>query len=366
MNMDLIRKMDRIHPYPAKFTIDLAFEYVSKFTKENDTVYDTFVGTGTTLWACRLHKRNGRGTDINHIAILIAEFKLLKLSEQNFLNLESFIREFNGAFLSEVQKITPYYYKSINHWFTDESIAILSVIKKMISVIDIENEKKFCELIFSSIINNASNQESDTRYAAIYKPRLNVHFIADLFINKFKSSLELYREFVKENKSINFNCKAILHDSKLCTQIITENFVYLILTSPPYPNTYDYYLYHKHRMNWLEFDVQYSMQSEIGSRREFSSLKRPIDKFDEDMAAILGECNKTLKLGGYAILVMGDGSIQGELYDAKKQMISVCEQFNWSLVDYSYTLLDDTSRSFQKSYRTKGKKEHILIFKKES
>ena len=49
MDIQLIRKIDRVHPYPAKFPIDLALNYISKYTGENGVVFDPFLGSGTTL-----------------------------------------------------------------------------------------------------------------------------------------------------------------------------------------------------------------------------------------------------------------------------------------------------------------------------
>ena len=365
MNLDIVRKMDRIHSYPAKFTVDLAMSHIEKLTKVGDVVYDPFLGSGTTLLAAKLLGRNGYGTDINHIAVLISNFKLLNLSNDNCKNLRSFINEFKNTYLSEVDTVKLFSYPSINHWFCDDSIKVLSLIKEKINGLDDENEKIFCKLVMSAIINSASNQESDTRYAAVYKPKVNIEYVAELFIKKFETTLDLYMEFMQE---LNFNVieNAVLLDSKKCTTLFGDNCIDLILTSPPYPNTYDYYLYHKHRMNWLDYDVNFSMNNEIGSRREFSSLKKPKEKFDDDMFGILSECNKGLKVGGYAVLVMGDGRIQGEVYEAKSNMEAICSKLNWKLVDYSFSYLDQTSRSFQKSYRTKGKKEHVLVFKKEA
>ena len=365
MNLDVIRKMDRIHSYPAKFTIDLAMKFVEKLTKPGDVVYDPFLGSGTTLLAAKLLGRNGYGTDINHIAILISKFKLLDLNKANFKHLGSFIEDFKTSYKEEIEKIEPYSYPSINHWFCDDSIKILTLIRNKILLFKNEKEKTFSELVMSSIVNLASNQESDTRYAAIDKPKLNIDYVAQAFIKKFESTLELYEEF---NKEISFDVfeTAELLNAKQCTSLFEKNSIDLILTSPPYPNTYDYYLYHKHRMNWLGYDVNFSKNNEIGSRREFSSLKQPKEKFNEDMFDILSECNKGLKRKGYAVLVMGDGKIQGKVYEAKSNMATLCRKLNWKLVDYSYSLLDETSRSFQKSYRTKGKKEHVLVFQKEA
>ena len=153
-------------------------------------------------------------------------------------------------------------------------------------------------------------------------------------------------------------------DSSECYTFLNKNSVDLILTSPPYINTYDYYLYHKHRMNWLGYDVKYSMNAEIGSRREFSSLKHPEDKFSNDLQKIFVSCNNVLKPKGKVVLVIGDGRVAGKIYNAKDNMIHICKSVGWKLIDYKYSNLDDTSRSFQQSYRTKGKKEHIMVFSK--
>lgn len=360
---EVIQKIDRVHSYPAKFTIDLALEYIEKYSKVGDCVYDPFAGSGTTLLGASLLDRYSFGTDINHIAVLISQFKLNDLNAKQIKQLEAFIDHFEEHSLSECDSVEKFYYPSIDHWFCEDSIIMLSYIKQKISELDDEKCRTFCELVFSAIINNASNQESDTRYAAIYKPSVNKEYVSKFFIKKFRNTLSLVKQLHREEEYLKHSA-IYLHDSKKCNEVIKENSVDLILTSPPYPNTYDYYLYHKHRMNWLGLDVKYSMEKEIGSRREFSSLKHPKEKFDDDMLEIFHGCNKLLKKNGIVVLVMGDGKISGEIYEAKANMERLCKQLNWELIDYSYTMLDDTSRSFTQSYRTKGKKEHILVFKK--
>lgn len=363
MELSIIQKIDRVHPYPAKFTVDLAMEYIKKYSNEGNMIYDPFVGSGTSLLAAKYTNRNGYGTDINHIAVLISEFKTASFTQKNIKSLNEYLEKLKASFSSSVDSTNLFYYHSINHWFCPDAIKVLSYIKNSFSTLVDKNELVFVKTVFSAIINSVSNQESDTRYAAIEKPKLNKDYIFSTFIKKFTSTLNLI-ELSIDGIGSSTNLKALLLDSNLCDEYIPGESVDLIITSPPYPNTYDYYLYHKHRMNWLDCDVKFSMEKEIGSRREFSSLKHPKEKFDNDMLSILSHCNNLLKKNGCVVLVMGDGRIQGETYEAKENLTQICSKIGWELIDYSYTWLDETSRSFQKSYRTKGKKEHIMVFKK--
>lgn len=106
------------------------------------------------------------------------------------------------------------------------------------------------------------------------------------------------------------------------------------------------------------------MLNEIGSRREYSSLKLPKEKFNNDLLDIFTQCDEVLKNDGFIAIVMGDGKIAGKIYDAKNEIIAICQKLKWNLIDYSSSELDKTSRSFAQSYRTKNKKEYILVFKK--
>lgn len=357
-NIEFIRKLDRIHPYPAKFTIDLALHYVANYSQKNECVLDPFCGSGTTLLACKILERQGFGFDINFIAHLITQGKILDLDSQDLDYLMDFI-----GFLDSQKTNTLHSYESIQHWFKNEAIQALSHIKECMRMYAENNPKYsiFLSLIFSSIINIASNQDSDTRYASVEKPYITQQYIIEKFKEKYHNAIKICKNLTIYKTQ---NLKAFLHNAKNLTQKISKNTISLIFTSPPYPNTYDYYLYHKHRMLWLDFDVKFCMNNEIGSRREYSSLKLPKEKFNTDLLEIFTQCNYVLQQNGIIIVVMGDGKIAGKLYNAKEELLQIGDMLQWKLIDYSYNELDSTSRSFKKSYRTKNKKEHIMIFEK--
>lgn len=58
------RKDDEIL-HPAKYPETLVEEFIAFFTKENDWVFDPFLGTGSTLIAAGKLKRNGVGIELN-------------------------------------------------------------------------------------------------------------------------------------------------------------------------------------------------------------------------------------------------------------------------------------------------------------
>ena len=353
-----VRKLDRIHPYPAKFTVDLALQHIARYSNNTDCVLDPFCGSGTTLLACRILGRQGFGFDINFIAHLITQAKILDLDSKDLEYLKGFI-----DFLETKQTHKLHSYENIHHWFKQEAIVALSHIKECIKIYTKNNPKYtiFLSLIFSSIINIASNQDSDTRYASVEKPYINQKYIIEKYKEKYKNALSIYENLYIYTR---VNSQVFLHNAKKLTQKIPSNTISLIFTSPPYPNTYDYYLYHKHRMLWLDFDVKFCMQNEIGSRREYSSLKLPKEKFNTDLLEIFMQCNEVLQKNGIIVLVMGDGRIAGWLYNAKEELLQISKILQWHLIDYSYNELDSTSKSFKKTYRTKNKKEHIMVFQK--
>ncbi|BCZ18348.1 hypothetical protein NHP190003_16300 (plasmid) [Helicobacter sp. NHP19-003] len=306
------------------------------------------------MLAARQLDRQSFGFDVNHIAYLITQAKLLYLDNHDIKKLKEFYIK-KGNFLQN--------YKAINHWFKVDSIKALSNIKASIDEFSRGNRKYkvFLSLIFSSIVNVVSNQESDTRYASVNKKHLNEDYVYRKFTEKLFQTIEIFENLAFENSIGQY---VFLHNAKTLCEKIFKDSISLVLTSPPYPNTYDYYLYHKHRMLWLDFDVKFSMQNEIGSRREYSSLKLPKEKFNNDLLEVFRQCGEVLKNDSYIVLVMGDGKIQGEIYNAKDEILTLTNKLNWDLVDYSCSELDQTSRSFAQNYRTKHKKEHILTFQR--
>src|SRR3989344_2283640 len=144
---------------------------------------------------------------------------------------------------------------------------------------------------------------------------------------------------------------------------LKDNSIDHVVTSPPYANTYDYYLYHKFRMVWLGYNVKEVQDNEIGSRNRHSSKKEDIDTFEKDLDYCLREINRVLKPNKYAVIVIGDSVIRGKLINAKVLLEKIANKNNFKLVRTISYNLSKNSRMFNPKFTNKDKEEHIMFFK---
>jgi DNA modification methylase len=133
-----------------------------------------------------------------------------------------------------------------------------------------------------------------------------------------------------------------------------------IVTSPPYANSMDYYLYHKQRMNVLGYDFKAAQRTEIGSRHEYSSRKAPVAKWNDNYAAVLAEFRRVLRPGGCAIVIIGDSQIAGEKIDAALLTQTIAARLDLASTIVTSTPLGGRSRSFSRGFQRPNKIEHVI------
>jgi site-specific DNA-methyltransferase (adenine-specific)/modification methylase len=76
------REKNKVKGHGAVFPSELVYKILSNFSKENDIVYDPFMGTGTTAVVAKKLKRNYIGSEINKSYIDISKDRLILTQEE--------------------------------------------------------------------------------------------------------------------------------------------------------------------------------------------------------------------------------------------------------------------------------------------
>jgi len=368
------------HPFPGKFIPQIPNFFIRRFTKKGEWVLDPFCGCGTTLVEAKLTGRNSIGVDIHPLGVFISKVKTTKIQEEELSKIPkllSVIEKRVGQMLAKTQStksLMEFFGKpeemdfvyslpefpNRDHWFQEHVLHELSIIKASIIQAKISEElRNFMLLAFSYIIVPVSNQDSETRYAAIEKKiRPGQPF------TYFKEKLLDMVSRIKKFNEVATDCEVkVFNADARDLSFIPDNSVDLIVTSPPYPNTYDYYLYHKLRMFWLELDWEKAKLNEIGSRLRHSSQKESIDSYIKDMTACFSHFSRILKPNKYFVIVIGDSIIRKKLFKGNSIVKKIASETNFDFEDEVSYSLNYASKSFNPAFRSKLKEEHIVIFK---
>ena len=354
------------HPYPAKFIPQIPYHLIKIFTNEGETVYDPFCGCGTTIVESILENRRAIGNDMNPSAVLISKVKATVLSykqmdeiKKTVIDIEKNIANLYKSNIVIKKRIPSNNFgiPNLTSWFDAHVIVELSMIKNVIESVKDRDMKDFLKVALSSIIVSVSYQDSNTRYV-----RVNKNIPQKETIRKFK--LKIYRMMEKiEDLPVNaINPKVVIADTRLPSGLASDS-ADLAVTSPPYPNAYDYHLYHKYRMYWLDMDPLDLKRNEIGSHANYSKKNgHTYQNFEDDMRKSFIQIAKILKPNKYFCIVIGDSIIKGEKIHNNELLkrISAMTPF-----EFIYEAKRDIQLS-KKSFNPRIgniKTEHIMVFK---
>jgi site-specific DNA-methyltransferase (cytosine-N4-specific) len=111
-------------------------------------------------------------------------------------------------------------------------------------------------------------------------------------------------------------------------------------------------------------DVAFAQYNEIGSRREFSSLKKSTEKWVEDLQKSFAEMSRVLKAGKQAFIVIGDSVIRKQLLKIDEAISGFAHSVGFKVIDIVSSDLANHSRLFNPAFVQRGKKEHLILLTK--
>lgn len=354
-NRDKAPAIEGIHPYPAKFIGDIPRAFIECLSIPLGTrVLDPFCGSGTTLVEAQRAGLSTVGIDLNPIACLVTRVKTAPLPS----NFDCVVKEVIGR-AKAIKSMLPSGIPNVDHWFQADVQLAVAGLAQVISCDEYTQWLDLLRLALSSILVRVSNQDSDTRYAAVKK---NVGR-EDVFLYFAAAAAKLEKALKNRNWQLSVAQVIEGNTLEIRPEQIGEN-IGLVVTSPPYPNAYEYWLYHKYRMWWLGFDPIAVKEQEIGARAHFFKKNaHTAEFFVEQMRATFGLIDAVLVKYGFVCFVVGRSKIHGKIIDNGDIIEKVALERGLDIVTRFDRVINASRKSFNLSHAN-IKTETMLVFQK--
>lgn len=309
-----------IYPYKGKFHPQMIRALLNIIgLKEGDTVFEPFIGSGTTAVEARLLGINCIGIDISPLCVLQSKVKTESLD-----------------ILDEIEK---------------NRDAIINKIKPSLFN---QNSKSFLE-----IINDLSSEKVRNFYKMAYlvavsdNARRGRNFEQSFYKNLelMISSVTSFRDIVKELNLKLGDIEVKVGDSRRLS--LKDESIDGIITSPPYSIALDYVSNDAHALKELGYELPEIREEFIGVRGRGAEK---IKLYNQDMMKSYEEMYRILKPGKFAVIVIGNATYLGEEVKTVEFTINHCQKIGFKLVKNIDKIIFGLYNIMQK--------ENILIFQK--
>ena len=265
------------------------------------TVCDPFCGGGTVLVEARIRGAAAIGRDVSPIAQRVAAGRCATPSEAILTRTRSAARALTAAARSGQGDPPPDpIAAAVRGWYAPHVIAELETIRRGVAAADAEI-RPFLELCFSAILIKTSFRASDTspRRVRHDRPAGTTAVLFHKKVREYGRLVAALRDLVPpETVAADIGPGDARRLSLRCSAD-------LILTSPPYPSTYDYLPLQHLRTVWLGLPEG---QGEIGARRHWrSGASAARRQWIDDTRAWTAAAADALAPGGHLVVVIGDG-----------------------------------------------------------
>lgn len=324
------------HRYPAKFIPQLVSRLIEEYSEPNNIVCDPFGGCGTTLVEAKLSGRISFGFDINPLAVLITQAKITaippdllgarylalcnKLENRLDLSLDTFKNQLNlDRLLYWFDELTLIDLLSIKHHVLKEKAPI----------------RRFFLCSLSHILKNCSYWLTTST-----KPQKDTCKVPDVPFEAFsrhtRRMVNGNADFYRQSIEIKNESAATMRKADARRLPLSDKYVDLVITSPPYSTSYEYADIHQLSALLFGFctEIGETKADFIGSKANKCdrvdilpsdkaievvnnlriinpSIARTICRYFSDMDEVYSEMYRVLKCGGRACVVIGDQCLKG-------------------------------------------------------
>jgi DNA modification methylase len=314
------------HWFPATFIPEIPFTLIEILTHPYATVYDPFAGIGTTYFQALLLNRRPFATEICKVAVEFMKSLLILFNprldfESIQRKVEKIIHEFepranyvdkakdDPSISILIDKLRPWYHKNtfnqlaylfLSEHYCDDTptkaamhISISAILKKVCS------QDRGWGCVADNVLPK-QDQIVEKNTIAIFNKHLK-RLLKDLpehLKDVTEEYNQLYDDISKE--------ETIFHTDVRKNNVIPDNSVDLVVTSPSYPNMTDYVKSQRLSYYWLGVPLSgenRDLTSEIGARNK-RHYKDALERYLKDMQEFNKILSRKVKEGGYVCFII--------------------------------------------------------------
>ena len=313
--------MHAFHPYPGRFHPLLVRRVLELPSNQGPRrVLDPFMGCGTTLLEARRLGHEIVGNDLNPLSLRLTEMKLLQLSTTERIHLRRTLIDISqcaGEHEGWVDHPRLVELRALYRPHTlAEMLHLWAVIQELEGV-----ERLVAEMLLSACCVKFSTLACDSQARVQEKAPHPKGAVFRWWADRTKALIIALEEEAKQSPRV----PTTLREGDMLSLVDLSGTADLILTSPPYPGTYDYAEHHHLRALWLELPMEEFYDREIGARRQ------SIEEWEEQGLHMLAGLEQLLAAEGRIYLVIGDWLGSQGPCEALKWIASAAEEVDLTL-----------------------------------
>ncbi len=374
----------KYHWFPASFIPEIPYTLIEILSEPEATVYDPFAGIGTTVFQCLMLGRQPLATEICRVAVAYMKslWDLLRPNsdlERAALELIGLRAKYDprrnyARKLGEAQIRVD----SLEPWFNPETFNQLMYLAWAGSALRVSSSasaffisvsatlKAVCaqDAGWGCIADNVSPKPEQLRESrnAFDRFERNVHVLLT-DTARWKTRLPAASHALLSKQSADQN---VFRVDVRELDLVPQESVDLVVTSPPYPNMTDYSFSQRLSYYWLGADPTDDVVLEIGARRK-RSKPNALQNYTAEMGEALKLIAGRIKPGGYCCLVMPEFNTDNQNNTARRRTIveTLAALPNEGLVlDLDLERILPTRRRQHNQEWTSLERERIYVYRK--
>lgn len=296
-----------LHPYLGKYVPQLVETFLRRHCKAGDTIYDPFVGSGTTLVESNVFGADSFGCDISAFNCLLSRVKTATYSLASLdLALRGTLEEARREEEADTSGCTAW----LHEWYSPRALGQLIAYRNAIEILDEPAHRDVARVVLSRSARSArltTHFDLDFPHRPItqayhcHKHKRTCRPVEEAakFLTRYTAdTVRRLRTFATVQTKAEVE---VVHADSRSVQLPSR--VTGVITSPPYPGLIDYHEQHRYAYELLGLTDR--RVDELGAAEKGNS-RRAIEQYVDGMAGVFGNAGHQLQGRGPIIIVVND------------------------------------------------------------